>query len=1415
MSRFISQFSAVTTEGGLLPQDILSRIHAADSTLPGTSADSYHLPAHERTRDAASRAWSRLQVAWRGFQQALEKEPETSRATQITRDRWLLPLFKELEYGRLPKGKAINIEGKNFAISHSWQHSPIHLLGCRIELDRRQKGVAGAAQSSPHGLVQDFLNRSDDHLWGFLSNGYRLRILRDHHSLTRQAYVEFDLQAIMDGEQYSDFLMLWLLCHQSRVEAEKPEECFLEQWAKTSQEEGVRALDKLRAGVEKAIEAFGTGFLAHKANTKLHEALESGDLDKQDYYRQLLRLAYRLIFIFVTEERGLLLDPESSENARDRYRQYYSSQRFRKLCDKRRGGPHTDLWRSMALVMGKLDDGCPELALPALGSRLWGSRACPDLMNAECANEHLLNAIRSLSFVQEGAIHYPVNWRNIGADELGSVYESLLELHPKINKDASRFELDTAAGHERKTTGSYYTPTSLVNCLLDSALEPVVARAKKQQDPKAAILDLNVCDPACGSGHFLVAAARRLAKHLASVLCGDDEPSPGDYQKAIRLVVSRCIYGVDINPMAVELCKVSLWLEALEPGKPLSFLDSRIQCGNSLIGATPALMSRGIPDVAFFPIEGDDKTVCQALKKRNKKERQNLKSNQRDWLETFDKLTSDSEKIGVAVLRVDSIEEDNIESLRKKERNWEAFEHSTEFKESVFRANVWCSAFLWPKSKQDSQEIAITTELWESVNKDPTTLPKLSRKIVKSLSSEYQFFHWHLAFPQVFGTANTTIEKADTTGWAGGFDVIVGNPPWEKIKILEKEWFSEKSPSVSSARNASERNKLIKKLMTEFPDLGLEFQAAKRHAEGFSHILRRSSAYPLCGRGDLNTYSVFAETYRFLLNNKGYVGCVIPPGIATDDSNKLFIQALVDNEELVLFYDFTNRGYTFVDVESTMSFSILVFSRQRIPTFKVAAKLWKVAQLHEGGRVYSLSREDIHRISPNTKNLPIFKSARDADLVTNLYRFIPVLHNEGVQDGNPWGISFLRMFDSANNSNLFKTHAVLVDSGCKLSGNIFANNETRFLPLYESKLANQFTHRAGTFAGIDPSLIFGTRAATCKPTDQELLNPQFTVLPRYWISEQEVVKRCKTVSKRQWLLGFRRTISAVADARSSTFFILPRYGTTDSIFLLFSNRKIEELCVLSSIGNSFVFDYVTRQKASGGNLSYYVVKQLPIPKPESIDNWIYNVVKPRVLELTYTSWDLKPFAEDCGYDGPPFPWNPERRFLLQSELDAAYFHLYRIKRSDVEYIMEAFPIVKRRDITSYKRYRTKEQVLEIYDLMQKTIDTGEPYKSLLEPAPADPCLAHPENTSPKWSETSNTSDDALANASPEIERRDLLAFRKRSDNDLNMDEEAELTKLNAKLEEMLPKLPEIPREVRMAVNELKRLLKLEETNGNH
>jgi hypothetical protein len=763
-------FATIRTEGAILPPDLLQRIADADADLGGLSPSDYHLSG-EKLNEAINRSWNRLIGAWVSFKTGIAAASTTDPGTGLTREKWLFPLCQELGYGRLTPAKAVEVEGKAYPISHRWLFSPIHLIGFRVDLDHRSPGVAGAARSSPHSLVQELLNRAPEMLWGFVSNGMRLRILRDNKSLVRQTYAEFDLQAMFDGQVYPDFKLLWMLCHQSRVEGERPELCWLEKWSQAAAKEGTRALDSLRDGVQSAIEHLGTGFIAHPDNAELRDRLRTGNLHKQDYYRQLLRLVYRLIFLFVAEDRGQLFAPGTDPAAQERYTRYYSTRRLRGLAARLRGTPHADLWRGITVVFTKLDrTGCRQLGLPAFGSFLWSPAAVDAMGSSQLSNRHLLDAVRALAFTVDSASRRPVDYRNLGSEELGSIYESLLELHPRIELDAQIFQLGTAAGHERKTTGSYYTPTSLVNCLLDAALEPLLDEAVRGGEGFAGrgesaaqrILSLKVCDPACGSGHFLIAAAHRIAKRLASVQTGDEEPSPDAQRRALRQVIGHCVYGVDLTTMAVELCKVSLWMEALEPGKPLSFLDHRVQSGNSLIGATPALLSHGVPDAAFDAIEGDDKAICRTFKKQNKDERKgqlHLFGGSRPWEQLGN--------LAITIAQLDAVSDETLDGVRVKQRSYEEIVRSGAYENGWLLADAWCASFMWRKTRDF--DYPITQSVLDQIHKNPHGIAPWLKQEIRRLAGQYQFFHWHLAFPDVFRSHKTEPSPDDPTGWTGGF----------------------------------------------------------------------------------------------------------------------------------------------------------------------------------------------------------------------------------------------------------------------------------------------------------------------------------------------------------------------------------------------------------------------------------------------------------------------------------------------------------------------------------------------------------------------------------------------------------------------------------------------------------------------
>lgn len=1296
MSNTTDTFIGVRIQGGLLPADLLAKL-ATGTDQPGLTSSDFHLAAGESVREAANRIWAYLRGAWATYREALAGLPEADTATSLTRERFLLVLLEQLGYGRVPTtGKGgVMIGDRGFPVSHLWGAVPIHLLG-RVPLDTRTKGVAGAAGASPQSMVQDLLNRSDDHLWAILSNGSTLRLLRDSTSLVGSAYVEFDLEAIFDGDLFADFLLMYTLCHVSRVEARDPElgpvSCWLEQWRQDAVDSGSRALNLLRDGVVDALQTLGAGFLAHPDNAELRRRLAAGQLSIHDVHHALLRVVYRLLFTFVAEDRGALLNPDADPQARQRYLNYFSTDRLRRTSRRRRGGRYGDKWQALNLVFRGLGnvDGLPELGLPGIGG-LFEAGELDFLSDCALSNQALQSAVKSLSLVREprSQVLRVVDYRNLGAEELGSIYEALLEFVPAWDPAAKTYELLVISGNQRKDTGSYYTPTSLVESLLDTALDPVLDDAEKSDDAEAALLSVTVCDPACGSGHFLVGAARRIAKRVAALRSGDPEPTPDAVRSAMREVAGRCIYGVDVNPLAAELAKVSLWMEALEPGRPLTFLDAQIKVGNALVGVTPKLLAEGLPDDAFQPIEGDDRAIARAVARQNRSERSAQGS-----LFDVDMVTANAE-LAKDVREVIATMPLSLADVHVQHQRLRAYADSPDYVQRRVAADAWCAAFVWPKSA--GAPAAVTHHTVAALTDGEDALSTDSRREIERLAAEYRFFHWHLEFPHIFPT--TAVGSEDTvnpaTGWAGGFSVVIGNPPWERVKLQEQEYFAARDSEIATAPNAAARKRLIAKLPTTNPPLHEAFLAEKRRAEGISHIMRNSGRFPLTGRGDINTYAVFAETDRSLLGGSGRLGVILPTGIATDATTQYFFKDLVGSGLISSLYDFENRKPLFESVDSRFKFCLLtvVGRNLREPEANFAFFAHDPADLTRANVRFTLSPEEIALLNPNTGTCPVFRSRRDAEITLGIYRRAPVLYREGQLGGNPWAVKFMRMFDMANDSNLFHTRDELESDGWILRGNVFVNEQCSMLPLYEAKMFHHFDHRWATY-GDDGSIR--------DVTPSEKQDSHFVAMPRYWVAENEVNAKLDGRWPQNWLLGWR-DICRNTDERTMICSILPRTATPDGTLLMLPSEHPPEPLVACL--SSFAYDFATRQKVSGTHLKFFSVYQTPVITPKMISGctqWSAEVtlsdwIQRRVVRLQRGLWE-----------------EPDERAALRSELDAAFFHLYGIERDDVDYIMETFPIVKRKDIAAHGEYRTKRMILEIYDAMTEAEQTGVPYTSRLD-----------------------------------------------------------------------------------------------------
>ncbi len=1303
-------FDALSIEGGLLAPEWLAKV--AQLGAGQQSETDYRVLKGQNLRDEIGRYWRTAQAYWAEFAPGLARGAKVD-ATELSA-RFVVGLLRDaFGFGSLGDTEPKVVAERSYPIGREalGGRVPVVIAPADFGLDAPSARFGeGGRRRTAFGLCQDYLNATDSALWGLVTDGVTLRVLRDNASLTRPAWIEADLRRIFTEVRYADFAALWLLIHETRLGRgdAAPSECALEAWRNAGREQGTRAREHLRRGVEEALLALGQGFLSHADNGALRAALVDGSLSTTAYFQQLLRLVYRLIFLLTVEERELLHPPDTSKEALTLYADGYSLRRLRERSVRRSAHDRfSDLWDAVRVAFRGLVAGEPQLGLPAL-SGLFGSGQCADIDAAKLENRALLVAMFKLSWLREPSGLSRVNWRDMGPEELGSVYESLLELVPQLSDGARKFAFatgDETKGNARKTSGSYYTPDSLVQVLLDSALEPVVkdTLAANPGKPVEALLKLAIVDPACGSGHFLLAAARRLAAHVAR-LQSNGTPSKTAYQKALRQVVGHCIYGVDLNPMAVELCKVSLWMEAVEPGTPLTFLDAHIQHGNALLGTTPELMAKGIPEAAWDPIEGDDKAVAKALKARNK---------QGNQVGLFGAAALAKDEAPDAVFEAE--DDGTLDGLAKKEvafTKWVA-----ESADARFLADVWCAAFVWPKQPGDAELAAPVRGLWATIRGNPSKAPEPTRRITTELAEQYHFFHWHLAFPEVFKR--------------GGFDVVLGNPPWERVKLQEQEFFASRSEEIAKAANASVRKKLIAALPSTDPTLWTDWCAASREAEGQSHLIRNGGRYPLCGGGDINTYALFAEHNRTVLGPQGRAGFIVPTGIATDDSTKEYFGALVADQQLAAFYSFENEEFIFPTVHHAVKFALLTVARS---TRTVAADLLffarRVSALADQECHFSLSAADFAVLNPNTLTCPTCRCKRDADISLSTYRRSGVLWREGAAGGNLWGLRFMAMFHMAGDSGLFRSRAELEKSGQSLVSGAFCGAEGSYLPLVEAKMIHQFDHRFGTYEAQSGG---GANQGKLPEFDDAAhADANRGTLPDCWVHESHVQARLDGRWQRRWLIGWRN-ICRSTDQRTVIATLIPRSAVGHATPLMFPEREPTQIAALYANMCSFALDYAARQKVGGANLTYGYLKQLPVlppstygaPAPWHPATTLLDFILPRVLELTYTAWDLEPFAQDVGYDGPPFRWDPARRFVLRAELDAAFFHLYGLDRGDTDYILDTFPIVRKNDEKTHGEYRTKRVILEVYDAMAEATRTGVPYVTRLDPPPADPRVAHP------------------------------------------------------------------------------------------
>lgn len=775
-------FPSIRLEGTILSPDLLDAITREDKH--SQKPTHFGLESGTKVKDDIASTWATAKALWTAYQSKLESLRPGSTGTTETRNLFISPLLALLGY-QPQLSEAETVHGKSYAISHrdaTRDNLPLHIIGpfhadASISPDKSSLDVKvkGMSRMSPHALVQEYLNLTE-HLYALVTNGHKLRLLRDSSRLIKLSFLEFDFERIFEDELFSDFALLYRLLHASRmpVTQDDASESIIEQYHQDSLEDGSAIRKGLGAAVEEVIVQLANGFLNHPANNKLREAAAANQFPIHSlatersfsgpFYQALLRLIYRLLFLLVTEERGLIQARSTDRKKIRIYRDYYSLTRLRRLAESIRflDARHTDAWQSLLRCFQLFEPGGKgkPLGVHPLGG-LFDRDALGLLSRCQLDNHTLLRCLRKLSLFQhpETGNLMRVNYAALNVEEFGSVYEGLLEYDPAVTEiNSEQWQFQFVKGDARSSSGSHYTPDELVQPLIKHSLDHLIRDRLKDPDPEKALLSLTVCDVACGSGHILLSAARRIGTELAILRTGEDQPSPPALREAIRDVIRNCIYGVDLNPLAVELCKVALWLEAHVPGEPLNFLDHRIKCGNAIVGvARQEELQRGIPDEAFKTLPGDDKDTAAALRKQNKEERKGHQ--ELPWAQT---RQDDLAALQSELAEITALPESTPEEIHHKQERYDAYEHGEHLRNLKTLADLQVAQFYLPKTERDRNKITTHDQYrkylrGENFHPEPTAA-------AQAIANRKGFFHWFIQFPAVFQL--------------GGFNCILGNPPY-------------------------------------------------------------------------------------------------------------------------------------------------------------------------------------------------------------------------------------------------------------------------------------------------------------------------------------------------------------------------------------------------------------------------------------------------------------------------------------------------------------------------------------------------------------------------------------------------------------------------------------------------------------
>lgn len=1232
-----------------------------------------------------------------------------------------------------------------------------------VEAKRWQRPLdrADPQQGTPSSQMLRYLRRADDASdgrleWGILTNGRHWRLYWQGARSRAEEFLEIDLPACLSLKGFPLDLFA------AGVDADHWLRVFVLMFRRTSflpegearhsfHVEALRETRKWEAKVAEGLseQVFGEVFpaLVRSIAGSVSAAVGKRPLaesELEDVRRAALTLLYRLLFVLYAEDRRLLpIDHDGyAAYSLDRLRDEIAERldRHEVLSDRA-----DTRYGTLRALFSAIDGGDTKLGLPPYNGGLFDASEHPLLETVRLPDSVVALAVDTLSRREEGGRKLRINYRDLSVQQLGSIYERLLEY--AVVSDPEHVAAIRPNVFARKGSGSYYTPEELVRLIVERTVGPLLderqrtfddtlARLKSDRGPKAERLDalrkldpaasflsLRVCDPAMGSGHFLVTLVDMLADRTLAAMAdaeakvsaafGDDAGYRSPLQERIeevrkrifkrakaegwrvsegqlddrhivrRTILKRTVYGVDKNPMAVELAKVSLWLHTFTVGAPLSFLDHHLRCGDSLFGEL------------VRPVE--------------------------DWLHKRGSLAlvtplRDAKRAVVAMATVEEMSDADLTEVARSESSFAEVARETQPLMAFldfFHALRWLDRLPATKTKggkakrmsgtvvkSDPVAAILDGALGDPVQvaaglpvRDAAKHADAVELIVqaRTIAVRERFLHWQAAFPGVW-------EDWESAEPRGGFDAVIGNPPWDRMKLQEVEWFATRRPEIAKQQRASDRTRMIANLKKNGDPLYADYERAVDAAESATRVSREAGYFPLLSAGDVNLYSLFVERAQTLVRPEGIVGLLVPSGIAADKGAAPFFGGIASQGRLGALFDFENKKVFFPDVHASFKFCAFIAGgrRRSFERADCAFFLHAVSDASNPERCFPLTAQDFTRVNPNTNTSPIFRTRRDAEIVRGIYERLPVLHDHA--KSKTWPVKYFTMFHMTNDAGLFRTRAELQNDGVyPVEGGRLRKGSKEYVPLYEGKMVQMFDHRA---AGVTVNLENLNRPAVpVSASPSQSADPKWYPTPQFFVAESDI----KWARGLKWGIAFK-DVTAPTNARTMIASVVPYCAAGNTLPLIFPEddrgadlyRTQAPLWVANL--NAMAFDFVARQKVQGQHLNWFIVEQLPVVPEAAYAAKIGkrvtgDLVREEVLHLTYAAHDMRPFAEDQGYDGEPFAWDEDDRRHRCARLDAIYFRLYGIAEDDAAYIIDTFPIVREQDEKAFDKYRTMEMIL--------------------------------------------------------------------------------------------------------------------------